>query len=187
MAVIQSKIHLLEKEIERLKKLVYLDPLTNLYNRRGFLEISNNYFKSFTRDQKKRRHYEISNLAIIFLDLDNFKAINDRYGHALGDKVLKSLSKLLKQSLRSMDVIGRWGGEEFVILLVNISQSNAQRLAEKLRHKIESTKLARVSITASFGLVFPKKDKSLIELINQADKLMYRAKKLGKNKVICIK
>jgi diguanylate cyclase (GGDEF)-like protein len=183
----QSKIHLLEKEIERLKKLAFLDPLTNIYNRRGFLEIGNNYFKSFKKSQRKRRRHEISNLAIIFLDLDDFKLINDQYGHARGDKVLKSLAKLLKRSLRSMDVIGRWGGEEFVILLINISQLNAKRLAEKLRHKIESKKLALVSITASLGLAFPTKDKNLMRLIDKADKLMYRAKKLGKNKVIFIK
>jgi len=185
--VMQSKIHFLEKEIERLKKLAFLDPLTNIYNRRGFLEIGNNYFKSFVEKNTKRRRYEISNLAIIFLDLDDFKLINDQYGHARGDKVLKSLARLLKRSLRSMDVIGRWGGEEFVILLINASYLNAKHLAEKLRHKIEAKKLAGVSLTASFGLAFPKQDKSLIQLINKADKLMYRAKKLGKNKVIFIK
>ena len=182
-----TKIVLLEKEIQRLKKLVYLDSLTNVYNRRGFLAIANNHFKSITHGKKKRRHNEISDLAVIFLDIDNFKNINDRYGHNRGDKILKGLAQLLKNSLRSNDIIGRWGGEEFVILLVNISRLNAKHLAEKLRAKIFTTKISNLFITTSLGLAFANHDKTLMQIINKADKLMYQAKKLGKNKVIYFK
>jgi len=93
-----SQIRQLKREIERLKRLVYLDHLTNLYNRRGFLEISNNYFQSAVNKRKKRRQNEISKLAIIFLDVDDFKKINDKHGHRRGDKALKVLARILREN-----------------------------------------------------------------------------------------
>ena len=186
----ESKILLLEKEIKRLKKLVYLDALTNVYNRRGFLEIGGNYFKSFREDgpayagRGKRRKNEIASLAFIFLDIDDFKEINDKYGHQRGDRVLKQLAKFLKLTFRKTDLIGRWGGEEFVILLVNVSKVNAQRITQKLCQVIFQTKIVGLHLTVSVGLIVPKKEKTLAVIINKADKLMYQAKKRGKNQVV---
>lgn len=180
----ESKILLLEKEIKRLKKLVYLDVLTNVYNRRGFLEIGGNYFKSFREDKRKRRKNEIISLALIFFDIDDFKKINDKYGHQRGDKVLKQLAKFLKLTLRKTDLIGRWGGEEFVILLVNVNKINAQRITQKLCQEISQTKRVGLHLTVSVGLIIPKKEKTLAVIINKADKLMYQAKKQGKNQVV---
>jgi diguanylate cyclase (GGDEF)-like protein len=180
----ESKILLLEKEIKRLKKLVYLDALTNVYNRRGFLEIGGNYFKSFREDKGKRRKNEIASLAFIFLDIDDFKKINDKYGHQRGDRALKQLAKFLKLTFRKTDLIGRWGGEEFVILLVNVSKVNAQRITQKLCQVIFQTKIVGLHLTVSVGLIVPKKEKTLAVIINKADKLMYQAKKRGKNQVV---
>ena len=191
----ESKILLLEKEIQRLKKLVYLDALTNVYNRRGFLEIGGNYFQSFREDRPaclrrqacagrgKRRKNEIASLALIFLDIDDFKKINDKYGHQKGDRVLKQLAKFLKFILRKTDLIGRWGGEEFVILLVNVSKVNAQKIAQKLCQKTSQIKIAGLHLTISLGLIIPKKEQTLAVIINKADKLMYQAKKQGKNQI----
>lgn len=183
MIKLESKILLLEKEIQRLKKLVYLDTLTKVYNRRGFLEIGGNYFKSFKEDKGKRRKNEIASLALIFLDIDDFKKINDKYGHQKGDRVLKQLAKFLKFILRKTDLIGRWGGEEFVILLVNVNPVNAQRIAQKLCRKTSQTKIAGLYLTISLGLIIPKKEQTLAVIINKADKLMYQAKKHGKNQI----
>lgn len=190
MIKFESKILLLEKEIKKLKKLVYLDALTNVYNRRGFLEIGGNYFKSFRGDKsvyagkKKRRKNEIISLALIFFDIDDFKKINDKYGHQKGDRILKQLAKFLKLTLRKTDLIGRWGGEEFVILLVNVNKSNAQRITQKLCQKISQTKIVGLHLTVSVGLIIPKKENTLAIIINKADKLMYQAKKQGKNQVV---
>jgi len=184
MIKLESKILLLEKEIQRLKKLVYLDALTKMYNRRGFLELGGNYFKSFREDRGKRRKNEIASLALIFLDIDDFKKINDKYGHQKGDRVLKQLAKFLKSTLRKTDLIGRWGGEEFVILLVNVSKIHAQKIAQKLCQLTSRTKIAGVHLTISLGLIIPKKEKTLALIINKADKLMYQAKKQGKNQYV---
>jgi len=183
----ETKIILLEKEIQRLKKLVYLDALTRIYNRRGFLEIGGNYFKSFKESKRKRRKNAIASLALIFLDIDDFKKINDKYGHQRGDRVLKQLAKFLKSVLRKVDLIGRWGGEEFVILLLNVSKANAQRITQKLCRLVSKTKIAGLYLTISLGLIIPKKEKTLALIINKADKLMYQAKKRGKNQAIFIK
>jgi diguanylate cyclase (GGDEF)-like protein len=183
----EIKIHQLEKEIQRLKKLVYLDALTNVYNRRGFLELGKNYLKSIHNGKDKRRKNEIADLAVIFLDLDDFKKVNDKYGHDKGDKVLKSFARLLKKSLRSMDLVARWGGEEFVTLLVNVSNDNARKIAQKLCHKISKTRIAGLHLTASLGLSSVKKGQTLMQIIIKADKFMYQAKKRGKNQVVYIK
>ena len=179
----QEQIDLLKKKIAKLEKLVYLDSLTNLYNRRGFTQLANNYLKTAFTVSQGRRKNELANLALIFLDLDDFKKINDKFGHQTGDRVLKAVAKLLKKSLRTTDLIGRWGGEEFVILLTNVSQGDVLKVAQKLQAKLTQSSFGSVKLTASFGLIFPKKFQSLESLINQADKLMYQAKKSGKNQI----
>lgn len=180
-------IEKLKKENIRLKKLVYLDYLTRVYNRQGLIEIGNKYFYSFKTSKKIKhlRKNEIKFLSIIFLDIDDFKKINDTYGHDRGDKVLKSFAFFLLNNFRKTDIIGRWGGEEFVILLINTPRAIAKRLAEKTRKKIENNLYSGLKLTASFGVLTAKREKSLKELINKADKLMYLAKKTGKNRVVC--
>lgn len=179
-------------EIKRLNFLAYYDELTKVYNRRGFLENSNKIFKAVVykrRELEKRIGYKIP-LSIIFIDVDNFKKINDKYGHNIGDKVLMKVAKTLKSRLRDYDIIGRLGGEEFVIALIGCDLNSAQKIAEDLRQKIEKikikTKKGIFNITASFGVVTYDNEKNLQELINKADKAMYKAKKEGKNRVVIL-
>ncbi|MGC8651368.1 MAG: GGDEF domain-containing protein [Minisyncoccia bacterium] len=179
-----SKTQQLEKKIQRLKKLVYLDPLTNVYNRRGFLELGTSYFQSFQESKRRHRKNDIHNLSIIFLDIDDFKKVNDRYGHPKGDRVLKQLAKLLKQSIRKTDLLARWGGDEFVILFLNVNSLNAQKLAQKICSTVRKNKIAGLYITISAGLFNLSKSDSFISAINQADKLMYQGKKQGKNQYV---
>lgn len=181
---LKRKISLLEKEKEKLKKLVYLDYLTKVYNRRGLLDNGNRYFESLKKVNYWRRKNEIRDLSVIFIDIDDFKKINDKYGHQKGDQVLKSFASFLKENFRKTDIIGRWGGEEFVVLLINVPYFLTKKKAETVRKKIEKSSFSKIKITASLGVVCYKKEKSLIDLLNKADKLMYLAKKTGKNRVV---
>lgn len=166
-------------ELEHLSKN---DALTEISNRRDF-EIK--FHHQFLLHKRNKQ-----DIAIIFADVDNFKLINDTFGHAKGDIVLKTIAKVLKESLRGTDLIARWGGEEFVIALIDSSLENSQMVAEKLRgilaENIELKNLIGNNITASFGLSMMKESDTQDNLIARADDAMYMAKKEGKNKV-CIK
>lgn len=181
---LQKRILLLEKENKKLKKIVLYDYLTKVYNRKGLIDIGNRYFESLKRKKHWRRKNEITSLAIIFIDLDDFKQINDKYGHEKGDKVLKSFASFLKNNFRKTDIIARWGGEEFVVLLINTPYSFLKKKTELIRKKIENTIFSNLKITASLGAIFYNKEKRLSDLLNKADKLMYLAKKRGKNQVV---
>ena len=179
-----EEIKKLKKEKTELKKLVYLDFLTKLYNRRGLIELSEIYFESVKNSKKKQRKNEIHFLSIIFLDIDDFKKINDRYGHHKGDKVLKSFAKFLKKNFRKTDIISRWGGEEFVILLIDTPYQLAEKITAKTLKKIENSVFGGFKITCSAGVVSYHHEKKLEELIDKGDKLMYQAKRKGKNQLV---
>jgi diguanylate cyclase (GGDEF)-like protein len=177
-------------EIKRLNFLAYYDELTKVYNRRGFLESTEKIFKAvvYRKKELERRIGYFVPLSIIFLDIDNFKKINDKYGHQIGDKALQKVSEVLKARLRESDIIGRLGGEEFVVALIGCDLNSAVKVAEDLRQKIEkikiNTKKGVLNLTASLGVVTYQNEKSLRELIDKADQAMYRAKKMGKNRVV---
>jgi len=187
-----SRIQKLKKEVALLRKLVYKDPLTGLYNRRGFLEEGEKIFQTTLQAKKfegRRRNFLIKDLSLVFVDLDDFKKINDVFGHQAGDAVLKNCSQILENSLRSSDLICRWGGEEMVILLVGAAFDDAMKIAEDLRKKIEGARFKfrgrKIKLSASFGVVETKAG-NLENLVFKADKAMYQAKKEGKNKVVTI-
>lgn len=182
----KAEIQRLKKEIKKLEKLVYLDPLTNIYNRRAFLKIGGNYFNDwqYNKNHNNQRKNTIQNLALIFLDIDDFKKINDRYGHQKGDQILKSFAKNLQKLIRKTDILARWGGEEFVILLLNINAENAKAVIHKIITQITQTKMNKIFITLSAGLIIPSKKDSLAKTIQLADRLMYQAKKQGKNQYV---
>jgi diguanylate cyclase (GGDEF)-like protein len=180
------------KKIKKLEFLAYFDELTKVYNRRGFLKEVEKIFKAVIykrKDIERRTGYKIP-FSIIFLDIDNFKMFNDYFGHKMGDLVLQKVAKVLKENLRDSDVIGRWGGEEFVVALIGCDLKSAQKVAEELRKKIEKIfvkyKKERVNITASLGVVSYSNEKTLSDLIHKADKAMYKAKEQGKNMVIAL-
>jgi len=158
----------------RYRSQAQIDALTGILNR-GTIE---KRLKKLT----KKTHG-----SVIFFDIDYFKRINDTYGHEFGDYVLQNLSKLIKQSIRSSDYFGRWGGEEFLIILPETEYENALKIAEKLRKKIAVHSFKGVKITSSFGVSEFKKGDNPENIIQKADKALYEAKKSGRNQVKGIK
>ncbi|HWR79426.1 MAG TPA: GGDEF domain-containing protein, partial [Pseudomonas sp.] len=125
--------------------------------------------------------------SLIMLDLDHFKDINDRFGHDAGDLALEQTARLLERTCRSGDVLARWGGEEFLLLLPETGLAEARALAERLRVEVQGLGLATrehaVSLSASFGVIERSTQDQLEQLINQTDRLLYRAKHAGRNQV----
>ena len=173
----------LNKEVRRRKNLekklniiAHTDELTNIYNRRKLIRLLiNNLHLS------KRYGRPIS---IIFFDIDDFKYINDTFGHPVGDFVLQKISTLVNDNIRSSDIFGRWGGEEFLIILPETTLNNAQRTAENLREIIANTKFdSNFDITASFGVTTLQNNDTKKSLLQRADENMYFIKRNGKNGV----
>lgn len=175
---LSEKIRLLEEANATISYQASTDELTGLYNRRFFDEsLNKSIFAS-------RRH--LFPVSLIMIDLDNFKIVNDKYGHSTGDRVLKKFADILRSVARTEDVFARWGGEEFISLLPHTTCVGATDLAERLRKTVESECVLVTSllITASFGVVELKPDDDAESLIKRADKAMYRAKDEGRNRVI---
>jgi len=170
----------LEKDKEKLRLLATTDPLTKIYNRRAFFEIANSFFKL-----SKREHTPLS---FMLLDIDFFKKVNDTYGHIIGDEILKHLVKNVRINLRKSDLFGRYGGEEFVILLPNSDSKSAQTVAENIRQHIEQTPFQsdtkKIYITISIGYSSLKdEDTTISDIITRADQALYKAKRNGRNRV----
>ncbi len=125
-----------------------------------------------------------SPLSLIIFDIDHFKKVNDTFGHSVGDKVLKTLAKLVEANIRETNIFARWGGEEFVILAPGISLTETLELADKLRSKVEEFDFNKPQkVTLSFGVTAFKKGDSSTMLLNRADEALYRAKENGRNQV----
>jgi diguanylate cyclase (GGDEF)-like protein len=164
--------------VERVKQLAYLDGLTGIFNRR-FFEL-----RIMEEIERARRHN--GGMAVIMADIDEFKRLNDEFGHLLGDEVLRQVSSLFHQQLRKIDVVCRYGGEEFAILLTQINTDQAVAIAEKLRRMVETHPFPGVPrmVTISAGVAaFPAHGKSRDELIRAADNGLYAAKQAGRNRV----
>jgi diguanylate cyclase (GGDEF)-like protein len=164
--------------VERVKQLAYLDGLTGIFNRR-FFELR------ILEEFERARRYE-SGMAVIMADIDQFKRLNDEFGHLLGDEVLRQVSSLFHQQLRKIDVVCRYGGEEFAILLTQINNQQAVAIAEKLRRLVEGYQFPGVprTVTISAGVAaFPAHGTTRDELIRSADNGLYAAKQAGRNRV----
>ncbi len=158
------------------KQKATLDNLTGAFNREYFETVITNVIEE-TISQKKE-------LGIIILDIDHFKNINDTYGHNIGDEVLVFLSQLVQKNLREEDILIRWGGEEFIMVVKISTKEDFISIAEGLREKIETTPILQVSnITASFGMTFYKRAEEIKETIQRADEALYTSKQSGRNKV----
>lgn len=155
------------------------DYLTNLSNRRKIDSILANEIS------KVKRHKQDLSFAII--DIDNFKNVNDTFGHLVGDKVLVQLALIIKTSLRNIDSVGRWGGEEFCVILPYTNMQNSLLLLERLREEIKQANFnIGQSITCSFGVSSVSNNKfTFDELVNTADEMLYEAKRSGKDKICC--
>jgi diguanylate cyclase (GGDEF)-like protein len=166
---------LLEFELARLAST---DSLTGLPNRRYFLDVAN-------REVERTRRFSVP-ASVIMIDLDHFKDVNDTYGHATGDEVLRSACRTLRKSLREIDVLARLGGEEFVVMLPETNSEGALSAAEKLRGSLSNGTIDsghnEIKLTASFGVAqVSSDDQSVEEVLDRADSALYEAKHSGRN------
>jgi diguanylate cyclase (GGDEF)-like protein len=164
--------------VERVKQLAYLDGLTGIFNRR--------FFEMRILEEIERARRYGTGMAVIMADIDQFKRLNDEFGHVLGDEVLRQVSSLFHQQLRKIDVVCRYGGEEFGILLTQTTATHAMIIAEKLRKMVEGWQFPGVprTVTISAGAAaFPEHGTTRDELVKAADAGLYAAKQSGRNKV----
>ena len=166
--------------LEDLRKAALLDPLTEIANRR-FLET-----KLKAAHEEMCRH-DIG-YGVIFSDIDYFKQINDTYGHSTGDEILKMVASTLACNIRSNDLVGRWGGEEFIIIVTHVDQNTLAKVAKKLHILIANSFLyrqgAELHVTMSCGVVMAERNDSQNNIIGRADTLLLRAKAEGRNRII---
>jgi diguanylate cyclase (GGDEF)-like protein/PAS domain S-box-containing protein len=173
--------HRLELELERLTRV---DFLTNINNRRYFVELAEN-------ELIRNKRYNNSS-ALLMIDIDHFKKVNDKYGHAIGDKALKKITEVCIQTIRTTDFMGRLGGEEFGIYLINTDFDEAIEVAERIRENInnidiEADDSTKLELSVSIGVTKPLSvDEKLNEIMKRADKAMFKAKHLGRNRVAAL-
>ena len=176
----QRYSHRLHDMYKELMKVARTDYLTNLPNRR--------YMNDMLDHEVSRAKRSKSNFSIIIFDIDFFKKVNDRYGHSCGDYVLKVVSDFVKNNLRTQDLVARWGGEEFLILLPETTIDGANVIGEQLRNKIENLEIKYssyvISITISLGVADIKAPYNLDMTLNQADEYLYEAKARGRNRLV---
>lgn len=177
---IENKLEIIRQKVKA-ENMAMRDYLTNLYNRRAFFQLA--------EERCKRAKCKGENLVLVMTDIDKFKSINDNYGHDVGDLVLKNFAEILKTSVREKDLVARFGGEEFIILLSDINIEDAYNRIEQLRKKVSETEVAvldkKIKYTASFGIskVVCCGSKFFEEAIKTADTALYRAKENGRNRV----
>ena len=167
---------------EKLRSMAIRDGLTKIYNKRYFMEILKKEFSFANRNEIE--------LSLLVFDIDDFKKVNDTYGHVVGDIVLKTIASLLDKEVRGYDIFARYGGEEFVFLLRGISPANTHNFCERIRKIVESYPFVineeRVKVTISIGFAIMNpwvKFKLPDDFIAEADKYLYKAKREGKNRV----
>jgi diguanylate cyclase (GGDEF)-like protein len=164
---------------ERIQQMAITDTLTGINNRRGF--------ELLARQQIKHAQRYEHTMCFLMLDLDHFKNVNDHYGHPAGDQVLVEVSSRLADTLREADLLGRYGGEEFTILLTNCSQDEGKsignRLLERVREKPVLTETGEIPVTLSIGLACGESRLTLEALIEKADQALYRAKQAGRDQM----
>lgn len=172
----EQKIQL-EAAAHELEKISVTDQLTGLYNRK--------YLDEAIEAEVDRASRYATKFAVIMVDIDFFKAINDTHGHLTGDKVLTTLAGTLRDNIRDIDKLGRWGGEEFMIICPETDLSGASQLAEKLRSSIEAAECSSVGKrTASFGVASYVSGEAYDDLVRRADSALYQAKEGGRNQVV---
>jgi len=173
-----SRMELIRR-IEELEKVSLLCPLTGIGNRRLTKMTLEKTFSEFHRFNWL--------FGIMFVDIDNFKSFNDKYGHATGDDVLQMVANTLQKSLRSYDFIGRWGGEEFIVIVPNVDEDGFHTIAHRSRMIVANSFLMKdgeeLRVTVSIGGTFAKTDDAPETLVERADRLMYKSKAAGKDRV----
>jgi diguanylate cyclase (GGDEF)-like protein len=169
----------LRRDRDHARRLADIDALTGLYNRRGWTD------RVLALDEELRR--ERQSFSVLFLDLDRFKELNDRLGHAAGDAALRTLAEIMREELREQDVIGRYGGEEFVVALPGADRAHAARVAERIRLQLQELATAdpaEALRTVSIGVATLHDGETTTALLKRADAAMYAAKAAGRNRVV---
>lgn len=171
-----------QKHAEEMEEAAMLDPLTGLRNRRALEETfeSLQEGQNFRREHDKVTEPEHSSHSLLLLDVDNFKSVNDSSGHVEGDEILKKIAEIMGHRTRNRDIVSRWGGDEFAILLPRSSEENAAKIAEEIRENVEN----QTSVTISVGVLELDLTKTLVENYDRADVALYEAKQLGRNQVV---
>jgi diguanylate cyclase (GGDEF)-like protein len=178
IGIIRPVMHEQDQEILKLNAFAHIDPLTQLINRRKFIELFNN--------EQLRRQRISSDYCLLMYDLDDFKQINDKKGHDIGDIVLQHVSKTVFLSIRKTDILCRFGGEEFLIMLIDTDLEKAVSIADKIRIGIAGSTIIgheNLECTASFGVIEIERTSTFEDCIKLVDQQLYVSKNAGKNKV----
>lgn len=192
--VLSRQINLLEDKNRKLRKDLIHDELTGLKTRRYLKEeaIENISAMDIKDKDKEKREEGFHHLSFLFCDIDHFKKINDTYGHDFGDKILIGIAKILLKQVRNIDIVARWGGEEFIIKLLGVDEKLAIKKAEKIRLEVKkeiakkyayNSKYAGLKVTLSIGIASYKKGLDFADMIKQSDEALYLAKKRGRDRV----
>lgn len=167
------------KRLQQLEREALVDPLTRLVNRRH-LEAS----LETRLEELKRYGWQFG---LLFIDIDHFKKVNDRHGHAVGDQLLRLVAMTLSNSVRPFDLVGRWGGEEFIAVVVNVTQEQLTHIANRARSLVAQSTLKQdgedLQVTISVGAALAERDDSVVSLVERADRLMYASKARGRNRI----
>lgn len=184
-------------QTKKFQGLSVSDPLTGLLNRRGLREFVEPLIREARafKNGVERRKFAATNCVIVMFDLDRFKRLNSAYGHLGGDAALKTFATILAEHARGVDYAARWGGEEFVLALSNVDLVDAYRIAERIRLRVENTKVVletrsgprTVTFTVSAGMAEFSTALNLNELLERADAALYEAKEKGRNRVAVYK
>jgi diguanylate cyclase (GGDEF)-like protein/PAS domain S-box-containing protein len=167
-----------QNRLAELEQMAFLDELTRLPNRR-YAEIT----LKARFDELERYGWKFG---VLFVDIDHFKDINDKYGHDLGDSVLAMVGKTLQNSVRSFDIVSRWGGEEYLVIITHIDEQELLATAQRCRVLVQQSGIAEISslqITVSLGATLARPGDTLTTLFKRVDKLMYQSKEAGRNRV----
>lgn len=185
MSLVGSYISMLRQRLaaqrRELADVAFIDPLTRVYNRRYLLDV-------LEREEARIRRNNVATLSVAMIDLDGFKGINDQYGHLMGDRLLHRVADLMQDEMREMDAVGRYGGEEFIVVMPDTTEAGARICMERVRRRIESDDgLFRgidIAITVSIGVAEIMHNERAPGVIDRADKALYAAKQAGRNRVV---
>jgi len=176
----------IKEKLEKNEKEIIHDNLTGLYTRKYFSEKVENDIAGLLKETEEKRKEGYQVLSILFCDLDDFKKINDTYGHSFGDQILKRVSEILQENVRDTDIVARWGGEEIVIELLGADAKEATKKANDLKELIKEKiqEEFQIPLSLSIGISEAKSGANFDEKIKNADEAMYHVKKAGKDNVV---
>jgi diguanylate cyclase (GGDEF)-like protein len=186
---LRKRVSELEHTIKLLRADLIHDSLTHLKTRAFFNAEAGKHFNSINNEHTSNRRgwFGFKDMSFIFFDIDHFKKVNDKFGHLVGDEVLKVVAHTIEEAVRDEDIVCRWGGEEIVVALLGADEKSAQKKAEEIRKAVERLAFNEdggFKVTVSAGVASTESGVSFEDTLNRADKCLYKAKKSGRNKVV---